>query len=633
MRKKNILFKLLIVITGFTFIFFASDGYMLAAKTRYAYFSVKRLAGSDRYETSSLICDYGWNNTSANVILTTGEDFPDSLCAAPLAAKLKAPILITNKDKLNEYTKAEIQKLNPENVYIIGGKGVISPLIENELKDMNIKTERIAGSNRYETSVMVAKLLGNPNEIFVTTGQNFPDALSIASVAAKKEAPIILSEKNEISDEFKEYLENNNITKSYVIGGKAIIDDNISSQLPDCTRIYGKNRYETNIDILNAFNDEFNFNNIFIATGENFPDALSGASLAALTSSPIILASAHEAEVTKNYFESINYFTNKVILLGGESVIPSYVIDYTTQDANAKNYLNLSTYDGSGQACHPKVLYFQNGWNGWKYWMTMTPYPNSDDLYENPSIMVSNSGTVWEVPKGIKNPVTPLPITNGQHNSDPHLVYNQDTNQLELWYRFTLYNKEDKIFRMTSSDGIHWSYPELLLYFNSNEECLSPAVIYENNTYKMWYVNKNHNCMYIESKDDGNSWSSPVEVNFNLPDSVVPWHLDMVHTNLGYEAVFCASKIDELLSYKKDLYTCTSDDGIHFGNPTIILSQSNEDNAWDNQQIYRSSFVKVDGIYKLFYSAMDKNFRWHIGLSQGYSLDDLHGYNGNINCN
>lgn len=62
----------------------------------------------------------------------------------------------------------------------------------------------------------------------------------------------------------------------------------------------------------------------------------------------------------------------------------------------------IPTYDGSYQLTHPKVLFFKNGWNGYHYWMSMTPYPREADIYENPSIVVSNDGISWSTPKGLK---------------------------------------------------------------------------------------------------------------------------------------------------------------------------------------------------------------------------------------
>lgn len=69
-----------------------------------------------------------------------------------------------------------------------------------------------------------------------------------------------------------------------------------------------------------------------------------------------------------------------------------------------------------------------------------------------------------------------------------------------------------------------------------------------------------------------------------------------------------------------------SEDGINYNNAQSILMPSDSNTAWDNKQIYRSTFVKVHGVYKLYYSAMDKDEKWHIGLTQGYSLQELCGY-------
>ncbi|MFL0268870.1 cell wall-binding repeat-containing protein [Candidatus Clostridium radicumherbarum] len=625
MNRKRVLFNKSITIFISSVLISAAFTGKVSADTVQNNIAIKRLAGANRYETSSIISKYGWSNTSDNVILATGEDFPDSLCAAPLAAKLNAPILLTNKNSLNSFTKNEITRLKPKNVYIIGGQGVVSVATENEIRKMNINTIRIAGSNRYETSIQVAKFMDNPKEAFVTTGDDFPDSLSVASIAAKRGDPIILTKKDSISSDFMNYLVNNNITKSYVIGGPTLISDNVYNQLPNCTRIYGKNRYETNVNVLNTFSDVLNLSKVFITTGEDFPDALSCSSFAGINSAPIILTNIKGEEVTKNFYKSIKPFIKNLNLLGGEAVVPSNIVETAPQGPNARNPLNIPTYEGSNQAVHPKVLYFQDGWNGWKYWMVMTPYPNGVDTWENPSIVVSNTGTQWQVPRGLVNPLTPLPPDRTQHNSDPHLVFNQSTNELELWYRLTLRNQEDRIYKITSADGIHWSTPQFIISFK-NKECLSPAIIWEDNKYKMWYISEEYKCMYIESSDGGSTWTNPVEVNFNLTDTYVPWHIDVVHTDLGYEAVFCGAKKEEMNQNNRILFWSVSKDGVNFGRSKVILQATNDSLAFDNKQIYRSTFVKVDGVYKLFYSAMDKNIKWHIGLTQGYSLDDLHGY-------
>lgn len=171
----------------------------------YAKANLNRLSGKDRYKTSIAIAKEGWKS-SDYAILATGNNFPDALSAAPLAKKYNAPILLTEQQNLNDDVKSELKRLNVKNVFIIGSSGVVSNSIEKELNSMNVKTERIYGKDRYETSIEVAKRIGTNNGIIVATGENFPDALSIAPVAYKKSMPIILTQKNSLPQEVESFL-------------------------------------------------------------------------------------------------------------------------------------------------------------------------------------------------------------------------------------------------------------------------------------------------------------------------------------------------------------------------------------------------------------------------------------------
>jgi putative cell wall-binding protein len=156
-----------------------------------------RLAGKNRYETSAAIAKSGWT-TSDYAIIASGENFPDALCGAPLAKKYNAPILLTAKDSLDEQSKNQLSSLKVKKVFIIGGVGVISLSVEQEISSMGIEVTRIAGNDRYETSLKVAKTIGEFNQAVVATGENFPDALSIAPIAAMKGIPIILTPKDNL---------------------------------------------------------------------------------------------------------------------------------------------------------------------------------------------------------------------------------------------------------------------------------------------------------------------------------------------------------------------------------------------------------------------------------------------------
>lgn len=283
--------------------------------------SGERISGADRYETSVEISKFGWEEASDTAVIATGRDFPDALCAAPLAKKYNAPILLTEPDSLSQSLIDELTRLKTANVFIIGGLGVVSQNIEDTLKSMNINTTRLAGMDRYETSTAVAAQLGKSSSAVITTGLNFPDALSIASWAAGSGVPILLTEQESLPEPVAKYLKDNKIKSTYVIGGTGVVSDDVMSQLNGAKRIQGEDRYATNLAVLKAFDGQYDYSKIYLATGEDFPDALSGSALAALTDSPIILASPESLPLTRQYMDSNKDKLNEAYILGGEGAV------------------------------------------------------------------------------------------------------------------------------------------------------------------------------------------------------------------------------------------------------------------------------------------------------------------------
>lgn len=223
------------------------------------------LSGDNRFDTAIKI-----SNTyqqSKEIILVNSNAISDVLCATSLASTKNIPILLTNKSKLNEDTLKEIKRLNTGLVYIIGGESVIHKSIEKELENINIKFKRINGKDRYETSIKVAQeinLYTNINNIAIVNGESICDAISISSVA--KNTPIILSKKDDLGIA-KEYIQNENINKVYIIGGENSLSDNITIHIKDYKRIYGQDRYETNIKVIEAFTYSKDINRLYYCKG------------------------------------------------------------------------------------------------------------------------------------------------------------------------------------------------------------------------------------------------------------------------------------------------------------------------------------------------------------------------------
>lgn len=316
----------------------------LSSNVKAASIEVKRLWGADRYKTCSEIVNEGWQSSDYAVIVN-GKNFPDALSASVLAKKYNAPIILTEKDKLGDAAYYQINKLNPQKVFIVGGNGVVSKAIEDKLHAMKISTERYYGSDRTETSIAVAKQIGTSNGIILTTDRDYTDALSIAPIASKLQMPIILMPENSVPSSVSNFIKDKNISKTYVLGGQDIISNNVALKFPNVQRISGDNKYERNINIINAFSDKFNFENSCLAYSEDFADALSASAFASLNGNPIILIGDKLLPVTKNFIADKSF--SKIYIIGGtagikENTLSAINTDYTNEDMQSDQQDNSS---------------------------------------------------------------------------------------------------------------------------------------------------------------------------------------------------------------------------------------------------------------------------------------------------
>ncbi|MCH3965991.1 MAG: cell wall-binding repeat-containing protein [Clostridium sp.] len=307
----------------------------VAAVPQKAFAAISRFGGADRYETSVEVSKGGWKNGADHVILAGGEGYADALCAAPLAKKYDAPIFLTDGKVLNEKVKARISELGASHVTIIGGSGSVSDSIQEELESMNIEVDRIWGSNRYETSVAVAKKLENSGSVVLTSGLGYADALSIAPLAASQGMPILLTARDSVPENVKNYIDDikDGITNTYVVGGNGIITDASVASLPKETRIGGSDRYETNVDVMDYFKGRIDFSDIYVVkgngpNGDEFADALSASSLAAKTSSPVVLTDNILPKCTEDFIKEDVDDNKNVIAIGGQGAVPDDLLSY-----------------------------------------------------------------------------------------------------------------------------------------------------------------------------------------------------------------------------------------------------------------------------------------------------------------
>ncbi|MEY8762572.1 MULTISPECIES: cell wall-binding repeat-containing protein [Clostridium] len=296
--------------------------------------SKNRIYGSDRIETSLKISQEGWKDGSDTVVIAQGYGYADALCAAPLAKKYNAPVILSRQDSLDENTINELKRLKAANAFVIGGTASLSDNVISQLENIGIKPERLGGRNRYETSVEIARKLGdsgNISNIVVASGAGYADSLSIAPIAASKGMPILLSERDVLPDATSSYIKGRNISKTYVIGGTASISDSLETSLPNAQRIGGATRFATNLAILQNFKSDLNFKNVYIAEGDGpagneFADALSGSVLAARESAPMVLIYKDISDDTASFIVSNMEKDTALTALGGTIVVPDTIL-------------------------------------------------------------------------------------------------------------------------------------------------------------------------------------------------------------------------------------------------------------------------------------------------------------------
>ena len=322
-----------------------------------------RFAGANRYETAVCISRLSWRREwTKSVVLARGDKYPDALAGAPLAAQYEGPLLLTQTDAIPSDVLNEIQRIlvPGRTVYLLGGTSAISDDVRGTLEDLGYQTERLAGANRYETAVEVAKRLSTSN-FFFATGTDFPDALAAGNAAAAftvirrddgdantRAFAVLLTDGDSMPQHVVEFASMRASEYPdpiwFAVGGRAnraATDAFGDSALTD--RFVGTNRYDTAAQVAEIFFD-LNYPHrpfigshppldLTLATGSNFPDALAAAgTLGGMHAYPMILVQNfsigdHGVRLLVDHGDSIE----SLLVVGGTSVVRDDIVDQAMQ--------------------------------------------------------------------------------------------------------------------------------------------------------------------------------------------------------------------------------------------------------------------------------------------------------------
>lgn len=282
--------------------------------------------------------------------------------------------------------------------------------------------------------------------------------------------------------------------------------------------------------------------------------------------------------------------------------------------------LNIPTYEGSNQAVHPDILFFENRIEDNAFILVMTPYPFGNARHENPSILVSEDGVHFTESRAGLNPLAGPPRYG--YNDDPDIMFNQKEKIYYLYYLQTMQPDSQNVMLLTSEDAVHWDRRRVIHYDLSKHDdfIVSPSLVFLENKYHMFYVNlsvQGHPIQFFTSSN-GIDWDKGDihSVFYNLPEDLIPWHVDVIKSDAGYLMLCCGPYPDT------DLYIAHSDDLIHWVFCTDpILSRS--DNFFAKcRRIYRSTGIAQGDLLIVWFSFLRYDGRWGIGLKK-YDLSQL----------
>jgi putative cell wall-binding protein len=261
--------------------------------------NVKRLSGSSRYDTMAAAVKSAFSSSDW-AIVASGEGFADALAASALAGAHNCPVILTSPGSLSSQAKDLITSLGVSHVQIVGGTAAVSSAVESELASLGVSIERIAGADRFETSLKVldaVKAAGSTSaSVIIATGANYADALSMGSWAWSTKSPIVLvPQAGSLSSAALSKISQAGFTKAVIVGGTSAVSSNVESALAglNVTRLGGADRYETSRTIAQwTTTNGLSWNSPVFACGQNYPDALVASAVAGKLAAPVLLADA-----------------------------------------------------------------------------------------------------------------------------------------------------------------------------------------------------------------------------------------------------------------------------------------------------------------------------------------------------
>ena len=292
------------------------------------------------------------NQSKRYVILASGYKYTDVLTATVLGNEKKCPILLTSLDEVSDNTMKEIKRLGVDEVIISGGPASVSEKVVSQLKKAGYNVRRIAGKDRYETAEKIGDEVrltsNNKNEVILVDGTNFPDVITLSTLANQKRVPILLTQPKALNSVTNRLLGAWRIDKVTIGGEKTSVSKNVEDTVKAKTkavdRIGGATRYETAYKVADQVRRlTNNEKDLILVDGTKFPDGITISSLAAKFKAPILLTKPDKLHPVTE--AAVSQWRIENLLIGGGYNSVSKNIEDTIRIKNKERVAGSDRYN------------------------------------------------------------------------------------------------------------------------------------------------------------------------------------------------------------------------------------------------------------------------------------------------
>ncbi len=289
----------------------------------------KRLAGNDRYATAAAVAQDSFPAGPVPVVyVTTGEGAADALAAGPAADVSGGPVLLVGRDAVPSATRAELTRLRPQRIVVLGGTAAVSDAVVTALQTSTTGTvTRQAGADRYATAALVATTAfpAPVARVLLATGAGSADALAAGAAGARTDSPVLLTTRDRLPASTVAALVSLRPRDITVVGGPAAVSDALLAQLGayavggSVVRAGGADRYATAARLAELVWPT-TVPVVYLATGREPWDALTGVPAAGRDGAPVLLVEPTcMPAASKRQLDRLQPTT--VVVLGGERAV------------------------------------------------------------------------------------------------------------------------------------------------------------------------------------------------------------------------------------------------------------------------------------------------------------------------